>query len=262
MTGAFGVAREARTTRASWPSSSWELQPSPGPSSWSPWRRPWELQPWPGPCRGRLGGGLGGCSLGRGLRRGRLGGRPWERSLGAGPWWALVAFAAGRRRSGDRGRGGLGARAAREGGACLAGGGLGALGLDGLAGRDAGLGGLDRGCLAGGLGDVARAHDGRATEGGVDLLREAGLAAGRGVRVDGAGLRRAVQGRDRLGQRGGDIDALGLGGGDHDGLGNERLRRRPTGLQDRVPALSLADALQPGRVASALPFPGRSSQGG
>ena len=99
-------------------------------------------------------------------------------------------------------------------------------------------------------------------DGGIDLLREAGLAAGRRVRVDGAGLRGAVQGRDGLAQRGGDIDALGLGGGDHDGLGNERLRRRPTGLQDRVPALSLADALQPGRVASALPFPGRSSQGG
>ena len=29
-----------------------------------------------------------------------------------------------------------------------------------------------------------------------------------------------------------------------------------------LPALGLADALQPGRVASALPFPGRSSQGG
>ena len=69
----------------------------------------------------------------------------------------------GGRLGGDRGRGGLGARAAGQRGAGLAGGGLGALGLDGLAGRDAGLGGLDRGSLAGGLRDVARAHDARAS---------------------------------------------------------------------------------------------------
>ena len=163
------------------------------------------------------------------------------------------------RRGGRRGlrAGGLGQR-----GASLAGGGLGALGLDGLAGGDAGLGGLRRGGLAGGLGDVAGAHDGRAHDGGVDLLREAALAARGGVRVDRAALRGAVEGRDGLAQRGRDIGALGLGGGDRDGLGDEGLRRGPAGLQDGVPALSLADALQPGRVASALPFPGRSSQGG
>ena len=36
----------------------------------------------------------------------------------------------------------------------------------------------------------------------------------------------------------------------------------PPGLEDGSPALGLADALQPGRGASSLPFPGRSGQGG
>ena len=56
--------------------------------------------------------------------------------------------------------------------------------------------------------------------------------------------------------------ALFLRLGDRDGLGDQRLRDGPPGLQDGPPALGLADALQPGRGASALPFPGGSSHGG
>ena len=58
------------------------------------------------------------------------------------------------------------------------------------------------------------------------------------------------------------MTALGLSLGDRDGLEDQRLRDGPPGLQDGPPALGLADALQPGRGASALPFPGGSSHGG
>ena len=45
------------------------------------------------------------------------------------------------------------------------------------------------------LGDAARRSGRRATEGGVDLAGQARLAAGGRVRMDGTGLRRAIEGR-------------------------------------------------------------------
>ena len=63
-----------------------------------------------------------------------------------------------------------------------------------------------RGGLAGRLDDAAAGLDVLATERGVDLAGQARLAAGGGVRVDRAGLGRAVERAQRLGQGGRRID--------------------------------------------------------
>ena len=156
-----------------------------------------------------LGRGLGG-GLRRGLRRPP---RPSSAAAFFGAAFvavALVAVGASRLGLGDLGRGarlggrlrggGLGAGGLAQRGAGLAGRGLGALRLAGLAGRDAGLGGLRGRGLAGRLDDAAAGLDVLATDRGVDLEGQARLAARGGVRVDRAGLGRAVERAERLGE--------------------------------------------------------------
>ena len=175
---------------------------------------------------------------------------------------ALVVVVVGDGLGGRRGVRRVGAGRLRQRGASLAGGGLGALGLDGLAGGDAGLGGLDRCGLAGRLGDVAGLTTDAPPTAALtlrarrDLRRAAAFgwiapALAARSRAEIASLRRVATSA-----------LVGSDGRGRQGLGDERLRGRPPGLEDRSPALGLADALQPGRGASSLPFPGRSGQGG
>ena len=109
----------------------------------------------------------------------------------------VVALALG---GSSLGGGSLGAGRLAQRGAGLAGSGLCALRLTGLAGCDAGLGGLRRGGLAGRLDDPATGGDVGATECGVDLEGQARLSAGRCVRVDGADLGGPIEGAQRLGR--------------------------------------------------------------
>ena len=150
-------------------------------------RRP-SARPWPSsPSSG--GGRLGGAASSRRSSPGAFGRGGLGRGRGG---------LGGGERGGFLGGGGLGAGRLAQRGASLAGGGLGALGLVGLAGGDAGLGGLRGGGLAGRLDDAAADLDVVAAEGGVDLAGQARLAARGGVRVDGAGLGRAIERAQRL----------------------------------------------------------------
>ena len=173
---------------------------------------------------------------------------------------AVVALGFG---GGGLGGGSLGAGRLAQRGAGLAGSGLGALRLAGLAGCDAGLGGLGRGGLAGRLDDAATGGDVRATERGVDLEGQARLAAGCGVRVDGADLGGPIEGAQRLGQGGHGVDRrIGGLGRSAQSLRDERLRGGSARLQDLVAALGLTDPLESGRRASARPGAGRLGQVG
>ena len=251
-----------RVERAGGPTR-WPTRPSSRePSSPAPWRPasrpPARPEPWRRPSRGpsspepwrRLRRSLGGRLLGRRRGRSLCPGRP---SL--------------RRRRRDRGRRGgglhgldIGAPGLGERGARLACGGLGALGLDGLAGCDAGLGGLRRGGRADGLGGLGAGLDGSPAERGIHVPGQARLAPGGRVRVDRAGLGCAVEGRERLGKRGVRI-ALDLAGGDLDGLGDEGLGLGGAGAVDGGTPLSLANPLLPGWRPRAGPAAGGVSHG-
>ena len=180
------------------------------------------------------------CAVAFGRRRRPSWERPWRLAAFALAFDAVLALA-GRglrrrlRRRLRRGRGasasaaafggsGLGARRLAQRGAGLAGSGLGALGLAGLAGGDAGLGGLGRG----GLGRSTLAAwpsvcSVGPTERGVDLARQARLATGGGVRVDGADLGGPVEGAERFEQRDGRIVGV-----------DRQAGRRPSGPSRRT----------------------------
>ena len=181
--------------------------------------------------------------------------------------FAAAGLASARRRArlggGGLGGGCLGAGRLAQRGASLAGRGLGALRLAGLAGCDAGLGGLGRGGLAGRLDDAATGRDALTTERGVDLEGQARLAAGGGVRVDGTDLGGAIEGAERLGQSGNGVDRR-IGGlcGSAQSLRDECLRGGSARLQDLVAALGLTDPLESGRRTSARPGAGRLGQVG
>ena len=77
------------------------------------------------------------------------------------------------------------------------------------------------------------------------LRVETGLATRGGVRMDGAGLGRAIEGAERVDQRHRGIDGRVAGSGrDGQGLRDVRLRRAAARLEDFVAALGLTDALE------------------
>ena len=93
------------------------------------------------------------------------------------------------------------------------------------------------------------------------LMRQARLAARGGVRVDGAGLRRAIERRQRIDE--GDGRGVGVGrvGGHGQGLGDVGLRGGAPRAEDVVTACRLADALESRRRPGARPGAGRLGQG-
>ena len=206
-------------SRSPWPCSPWR---------WSPWPC-WPLPCWPWPCSP-----WPSCWPSTSRRR-------WS------PWSARPKPRRPRRLPCC---GGL-----RERGAGLAGGRLLALRLGGLAGRDAGLGGLGlrRSCSSGAA--TWAAACGLTTERGVHAAHQAALAAGRGVGVDGADLGRTIQGRGSLGD--GHARRLGIaGGGRSEGILDLRLGGRAARLQDGVAAVGLSDALEGLRRPCAGPASG------
>jgi hypothetical protein len=59
-----------------------------------------------------------------------------------------------------------------------------------------------------------------------------------------ADLRGSIEGAHRFGQGDLRVGAVARCGGNAESLRDERLRGRPSRLEDRVPALGLSDALQ------------------
>ena len=99
--------------------------------------------------------------------------------------------------------------------------------------------------LAGRLGDVSAGLDRGPAEGRVDLAGQARLATRGGVRMDGAGLGRAVEGAEGVDQGGVRVDRrVGRSRGDGQGLRDVRLRGAAARLEDLVAALGLTDALE------------------